>query len=159
MILTIVLCSAAALAVFPQAVTVEEPSRTSHFAGYFDKPGVVAPQGRLFSFESRTPGGDSHERYTYIGRRGDKTIEIAHSAGRATMVMFSVKKDKPSEEKLSVVFEEEGVYPLPMKSLTFPNCTRKETALLKLISLKGDLLEHQIVLPDCLREAIQKKDL
>lgn len=157
--LILLLCSAAAFAMFQQVATVDEPSRTSILTGYFDKPGVVAPQGILFSFESRTPGGDSRERYVFAGLSGDKTVEIAHSAGRATMVMFSVKKDKPSEEKISLAFSENSTHPLPMTHLSFPNCPRKETAMLKMISLKDNQLEHQIILPACLKEAIEKKDL
>jgi hypothetical protein len=73
--------------------------------------------------------------------------------------MFSVKKDKPSEDRISIAFAEYSVHPLPMKHLNFPNCTRKDTAMLKLISLRDNQLEHQIVLPQCLKEAIEKKDL
>lgn len=155
----LILCAAAAFAMFQQVATVEEPSRTSILTGYFDKPGLVAPQGVLFSFESRTPGGDSRERYVFVGRSGEKTLEISHSSGRATMVMFSVKKDKPLEEKISIVFAENSTHSLPMTHLSFPNCPRKETAHLKIISLKDNQLEHQIILPDCLKEAIAKRDM
>jgi len=138
-----------------ETLTIEEEYQNYIFKGQFrDDMPVPAFAGEvLFSYEVQSPGANKHERFYFSGRTGEDSIEVRHTW--ATFWRF--RAGRPSEETLKVAFKEGGEYPLAMTTLEFPGCTKKETAVLKMLSLKDKILDYRIILPECLKEALKKE--
>jgi hypothetical protein len=112
------------------------------------------PQEMVFSYEIQTPGSQSHERYYFVTRSGEKSFDLRHTYG----TFMGMRGGRPPEEKITIHLREESeTYPLPMGTLSFPGCPPDERAQLKILELKVNQLSYQIILPQCLKEVLFKK--
>jgi hypothetical protein len=80
-------------------------------------------------------------------------LEVRHTWA----VFGSFRAGKPEQETLKVAYKPGGEYPLAMTRLAFPGCTKKDTAVLKMLSLKDKVLGFRVILPECLKEALKKE--
>lgn len=156
-VLLFLICGAAfapASSGWQETLTIEQEFQNYVFKGQFrdDMPVPAFAGELLFSYEVQSPGANKHERFYFSGRTNEDSFEMRHTW--ATFWRF--RAGRPTEETLKVAFKEGGEYPLAMTSLEFPGCTKKETAVLKMLSLQDKILDYRIILPDCLNEALKK---
>jgi hypothetical protein len=137
-----------------ETLMIEEPHRTIVIQGHFgDRPWGAFPSEVLFSYEEQSQQSSNHEKYYFSGSKEEDSFEIRHTWAK----FGSFRAGRPEEEILKVPFKTDEEYSLPMTILTFKNCTKKDLAVLKMISLEKNRLSYRIILPDCLREAIKKQ--
>jgi hypothetical protein len=139
---------------FLETITFEEPSRIFIFKGPFSKPVIAMSQELVFSYEIQTPGSQSHERYYFVTRSGEKSFDLRHTYG----TFMGMRGGRPPEEMITILFREGSeTYPLPMGTLSFPGCPADVRAHLNILELKVNQLSYQIILPQCLKDVLFKK--
>ncbi len=137
-----------------ETLMIQEPNRTIVVQGHFrDEPWGAFPGEQFFSYEEQSPQSSNHEKYYFHGVKEEGSFEIRHTWAK----FGGFRAGKPNQEILKVTFKADGEYPLPMSILTFPNCTKKDLAVLKMISLKDNRLGYRIILPACLKEALKRE--
>jgi hypothetical protein len=122
--------------------------------GCFDSPCISKAGGNslLFYHHSLIKSGDlsmiSKRRYYFAGRTGENTFDIIYTS---PSLEFSNPKAKKEEETTHhVYFEPNELFGLS-SARAFPGCTDNDRFLLKMISLKGNSLSYQVILPQCLK--------
>lgn len=127
----------------------ENPSWRIELEGYFTKPQAAAPGDEVFAYVYSTSNAAGTLYYLYeydfAGRTGDKTFELR---------LIKREGSSPrSETKISAYFDAETA--MPLNAIVIPrlgaNCSKSELPKLKMISLSGNQLEAQVLLPDCLK--------
>lgn len=96
-------------------------------------------------------------KYVFLGRTGDKTYEIQFisSTKAAAIPPFSKEENKDEFTKMNMFFDKDSLFEL--KGLFFipknygKGCTADDKLYLKMLSLKGNELQYQIILPECLK--------
>ena len=79
--------------------------------------------------------------YTFCDRTGDKIFEVSYiDTGHYNQ-----------NEKIRRYFEENACVPLDFSVYRFSNCTEYDKILIKMLNLKDNQLEYQIIFPDCLK--------
>ena len=121
--------------------------------GFFDKTGISNPNDRLFTYFENlktAPLGLYHGfEYIYLGRTGEKTFEIQH-------IIIDFVKEIEKKEKISMYFVKGDLYPLKRYRM-HSSCSNEDNIFLKMVNLKGNQLEYQIILPDCLKKGSANK--
>jgi len=120
-----------------------------YITGCIINPGVVSPGEYIFAVRMTPLNGrtrDTGAYYTYLGRTGRKTVGILYK-------WYTPFKSAPEiEEKLSLRIEKDKDQST-IKLRSASDCT---AASVKVISFKGNQLEHQIILSERCRNKIKK---
>jgi hypothetical protein len=127
--------------------------------GAVTKPLEVAPNNIIFEYRCHNRGFPEifiANQYIFKGRTGDNTFEIKYiPSGVMTQSRYMTSSEDlelPAEMKL--FFERDSV--LPLKITIGDPCKTERKVYLKLITLKGNGLEYQIILPECLKNQIEQ---
>lgn len=143
-----------------KAVWKEEPDKINYVNIRYNSTGTVGPNTIIaesqVTLKYRNPTGytPTYEvevlkaSYTFLGRTGDKTFEV-----RFIDTGYDVKN-----EKISMFFEENELVPLDLKVELASSCTKTDKIYMKMFKLKGNQLEYQIILPDCLKNKLEKAE-
>jgi hypothetical protein len=129
--------------------TVQFPGKGAQFtvAGIFDVSRTIYPGNQIGYFTSRS-GNLVFWIYSYdfAGRTGEKTFDVLFTE------MDSGGKTK--ETKVSVYFDPSTPFPLNGMDLAsrLSGCPSGDVPKLKMISLNGNELEAQVLLPACLQK-------
>jgi len=136
--------------------------------GSFENIGKANPGDQLFLWILDHSGKNYYylfaKKYVFLGRTGDKTFEIEYTFSKSSAAIppFSKKENSNDVKKMNMFFEEGGFFEL--KDLFFvpkdygTRCTTDDKLFLKMISLKGNELQYQIILPDCLKSGVHKNE-
>ncbi len=135
-----------------ERITFDAPKNheyTITMGGYFNKTGVVQPNGLIFLYNisnKKFPLDICNiVEYRFLGRTGDKTFEIE----KISKAIASPKK----RENINMYFDESNPSLLLFyEYLLDTGCTENDKIYLKMVNLKGNQLEYQIILPNCLRD-------
>lgn len=127
---------------------------TYKLSGSFNKSGIAEPNGTIFKFhyaDKKSPLDIFHSNiYIYMGRTGEKTFELQYRPEGIFMTPDNFASIREHPAKINLYFTENDLYPLKIKQAGL--CTKDDKVYLKMLKLKGNQLEYQIVLPDCLKK-------
>lgn len=130
---------------------------TYTLSGAFNKTGTAEPNGTLFKFhyaDKKFPFDVFYSNiYVFLGRTGEKTFEVQYRPeGLFTKPdNFSSMREHPA--KINLYFTDNELYPLKINYVK--PCTKEDKVYLKMLSLKGNGFDYQIILPDCLKKYIK----
>jgi hypothetical protein len=133
--------------------SAKDPTTAISMEGWFAKSGVFSPQTQIFSisyfFKQSGPHSGWLNVYKFSGRTGEKTFDLL-------LTKYEPRGPK-SESKISVYFDQTVPLPLNLEPIMFvgTTCNRGEGPALQMISLTGNQLEAQVLLPDCLKPPAQ----
>jgi hypothetical protein len=80
--------------------------------------------------------------YTYSGRTGDKIFEVRY---------IDTDHYYQNERKRRIFFDENDRVPLDLSVYRFSNCTENHKISMKMLQLKDNQLEYQLIFPECLK--------
>ncbi len=154
----------------------DSKGQTALLTGAFQKPLLFSPGDELASWYYSNWNNSSpfsfSKKYTYLGRTGDKTFEIELTdKKKSTLNRYSSAEERSKggviEEKTKMNMYLDTSEPFLLKALNsvfkLPEtvkesykCRTDDMVYLKLIGFKGNQLEAQILIPDCLRKEREK---
>lgn len=125
-------------------------SNDVYITGCIINPGVVSPGEYMYTVRMAPREGRVRKTgayYTYLGKTGRKTFDVLHR-------WYSPFKSTPeSEDKLNIRIKDKKEKDQLIKLRSASDCT---AASIKVISFKGDQLEHQIIIPEKCRDKIKR---
>lgn len=125
-------------------------SNDVYITGCIINPGVVSPGEYIYTVRMAPQDGrvrKTGEYFTYLGRTGKKTFDILHR-------WYSPFQSTPEiENKLNMRIKGQKDKDQLIQLRSTSDCT---AASIKVISFKGDQLEHQIIIPEKCRDKIKR---
>jgi hypothetical protein len=164
-VLSLVVCAYAADP--PDNIQISESPEDTFWVGAFAKPFSFSPGDSLTYwayFNSQKPGYPYHfvKKYKFLGRTGDKTFEVEYtSETETTKTMFSKGGKEVVTTKMNMFLDSSELFHLknldPLLTFNGFPCSAGDKVYLKMIGLKGNSLEAQIIIPDCLKKLLKEK--
>lgn len=126
----------------------KNPEYTISMAGYFIKPGVAIPDSIIFTYSSNNKKFPLAifmlTEFKFLGRTGENTFDLEKT--------FNIVGGKWETKKLSIYLDKNTPLILDMHThRLYTGCNKDDKIFLKMVNLKSNELEYQIVLPDCLK--------
>lgn len=122
---------------------------TLYITGRFDQASKANLNDLIFSGSGSVGEealiGDFIE-YRFLGRTGEKTFDLGYKSNGNGVAA-------ESDSKLSVYFNKKEPLKIPLDFIAAysPGCKTTDFLLLKMINLKGNSLDFQLILPSCLK--------